>query len=401
MCMAAARGNVDWTLFVCVVTHVFIHVYSIMYTALLPVFISEFQLSLFESGLLASIPLIVSVTFSFPYALFADKINAKKSIALCLVMSGLSGLALTFAEDVVSLVVPLTLIQLSSVIYHPLALTIVSELMPTKRRSRALGIHGAGGTAGVAIGPITLGLVIGSYGWQTAYLIWAIPILLSTLFLLKLQDPSLLRNKSAETEDSALENETGAAKNHRQSYFLLLLAITIQGLGAQSIGTYMTTYLVSNRGLKEDMASLLYGLNSAVGIIGALGGGYLAGYSGNKRWMTIAYAVGMMVYFGIWQGPMWILIATYLIGGYFGASTMGPSTSLAAEFSHRNRRGLAYTIFMLPFSLIGAVAPIIAAGVIELYGIQTLFPFAISLTLISIIILGLLPKEKIESYRKR
>ncbi|MBS7614536.1 MFS transporter [Candidatus Bathyarchaeota archaeon] len=399
--MADTRVNADWTLFVCVVTHVFVHVYSIMYTALLPVFISEFQLSLFESGLLASIPLLVSVTFSFPYALFADKINAKKSIALCLVMSGVSGLALTFAEDFVSLVFPLTLIQLSSVIYHPLALTIVSELMPTQRRSRALGIHGAGGTAGVAIGPITLGLVMGSYGWQAAYLIWIIPILLSTLFLLKLPDPSLLKSESTEKVDSTLQNTTSTAKNRSQSYFLLLLAITIQGLGAQCIGTYMTTYLVSSRGLKEDVSSLLYGLNSAVGIIGALGGGYLASYSGNKRWMTIANAVGMIVYFGIWQGPMWILVATYLVGGYFGASTMGPSTSLAAEFSHRNRRGLAYTIFMLPFSIIGAIAPIIAAGMIELYGIQTLFPFAISLTFISIIILGLLPKEKTESYRKR
>jgi len=168
MGMADARADADWTLFVCVVTHVFVHVYSIMYTALLPVFINEFQLSLFESGLLASIPLIVSVTFSFPYVLFADKINSKKSIALCLFMSAFSGLALTFAKDFISLVVLLTLIQLSSVIYHPLALTIVSELTPTQRRSRALGIHGAGGTAGVAIGPVTLGLVMGTYGWQAA-----------------------------------------------------------------------------------------------------------------------------------------------------------------------------------------------------------------------------------------
>jgi len=191
-----------------------------------------------------------------------------------------------------------------------------------------------------------------------------------------------------------LQNETKTAKSSMQSYFLLLLAITIQGLGAQSIGTYMTTYLVSNRGLKEDMASLLYGLNSAVGIIGALGGGYLAGYSGNKRWMTIAYVIGMMVYFGIWWGPMWILVVTYLVGGYFGASIMGPSTSLAAEFTQRNKRGSVYTIYMLPFSIIGAIAPIIAARMIELYGIQALFPFAISLTFVSIIILSLLPKEK-------
>jgi len=393
--MVSLNQRDNWTLFVCVVTHFFVHIYTIMYTALLPVFISEFHLSVFESGLLASVPLVASVSFTFPYALLTDRINPKKTIAASLLMSGFSGLALAQVKNFTVLLIPLTLIQLSSIIYHPVALAIVSELTPRQRRSRALGFHGAGGTAGVAIGPITLGFVINSFSWQFAYLIWAIPILLSTLFLLKLPElPSSDKNSPVKSEVLQPTDERNIAKKLMYPYFLLLIAMTVNGLGAQSTGTYMTTYLVSNRGLEEDTASLVYGLNSAVGIIGSLGGGYLADISGNKRWMTIAYIAGMLVSLGMWLGPLWILVVIYLVGGYFGASTMGPSTSLAAEFSNQNRRGLAYTIFMLPFSLIGAVAPIIAAGIIELYGIQALFPFAICMSLASIIFLQLLPKRK-------
>ena len=393
--MVSRDQKASWTLFVCTATHVFVHVYTIIHTALLPVFMAEFNLSIFEAGLLASIPLLVSVSFTFPYAPLADKMNPKKMIACSLLMSGLSGLALTQANSFFILLVPLTVLQLSSTIYHPHALAIVSELVPRNRRSRALGIHGAGGTAGVASGPITLGLVMAGYSWRFAYLIWIVPILLSTLLLLKLPEadpPS--DNAPKKAEDFTKQDDRDVAGKLRRAYLVLLVVLTINGLGAQSLGTYMTTYLVSNRGLKEDVASFIYGLNSAVGILGALGGGYLADVSGNKRWMTIAYVVGLFVAVGIWLGPLWALVIIYLTGGLFGASTMGPSTSMAAEFSHRNRRGSAYTIFMLPFSLIGAIAPIVAAKIIEQYNIQLLFPFAIFASLVSILFLQLLPKEK-------
>ena len=393
--MFGSDQNVSWTLFVCSVTHAFVHIYTIMHTALLPVFMTEFGLSIFESGLLASIPLAVSVSFSFSYAPLADRMNSKKMIAISLLMSGFSGFVLTQAKNFFMLLVPLALISLSSTIYHPHALTIVSELLPHKQRSRALGIHGAGGTTGVAIGPITLGLVIASYGWQFAYLMWAAPILISTLLLLKLPEDAVSSNNAqVQADDFQKQNEQDIIKKWRRAYLILLATMSINGLGAQSIGTYMTTYLISNRGLEEDVASLIYGFNSAVGILGSLGGGYLADLSGNKRWMTIAYAVGLFVSIGTWLGPFWALVVIYLLGGYFSASTMGPQTSLAAEFSPRSRRGLAYTIFMLPFSLIGAIAPIIAAEIIELYDIQALFPFAICMSLVSILFLQLLPKGK-------
>ncbi len=164
-------------------------------------------------------------------------------------------------------------------------------------------------------------------------------------------------------------------------------------MGGQSVSTYMTTYLVSNRGLSESVSSLVYGLNPFVGILGSLSGGYFAEFSGNKRWMIIAYTAGMFTLACVWLGPLWFLMVFYLVGGYFGGSTMGPSTSLAAELSPRERRGLAYAVFMLPFNLVGAFSPVIAAKIIELFGIQTLFPFAIFLYLISIIVLQNIPEK--------
>jgi len=397
-----SRSWFSWTLFSCTVTHVFVHVFTFMHIALIPVFMAEFGLSIFESGLLVSIPLVLSVSISLPYGLLADRIGPRKLLAGSLLLSGFSGLAIALANDFYALLLPLTLISLSSTLYHPPALSIVSELLPQNQRNKALGIHGAGGASGVAIGPITLGVLMGVLGWRITYLLWVLPIFLSILFLLKLPKASTVINLNAgQKADPHVANEGGNPRTSRYGYGMLLVAMTINGIGGQSVSTYMTTYLVSNRGLTESIASLVYGLNALIAVLGSLTGGYLADFFGSKRWMVIAYVGGLTVLTGVYLGPLWALIVFYLIGGYFGGSTMGPSSSLVAEFSAKERRGLAYTIFMLPFSLMGAVSPVIAAKIIESYEIYALFPFAIALSMVSVFFLELIPGEKTRSALER
>jgi len=119
-----------WPLFICSVTHTFIHVFTMMHAALIPVFIKEFDLSIFEAGLLISVPQALSVSISLPYGIIIDKIDPRKLIALSLLMSGFGGLAVSQARSFFTLLIPLSFIPLSSTVYHPPALTMVSELFP-------------------------------------------------------------------------------------------------------------------------------------------------------------------------------------------------------------------------------------------------------------------------------
>ena len=79
----------------CSITHTFIHVFTMMHTALIPVFIREFNLTIFEAGLLVSIPLALSVSMSLPYGFITDRVDPRKLMILSLLMSGLSGLAVS------------------------------------------------------------------------------------------------------------------------------------------------------------------------------------------------------------------------------------------------------------------------------------------------------------------
>ena len=80
-----------WVFFICSVTHAFIHVFTLMHTALIPVFTKEFNLLIFEAGLLVSIPQVLSISVSLPYGVITDRIDPRKLIALSLLISGFSG----------------------------------------------------------------------------------------------------------------------------------------------------------------------------------------------------------------------------------------------------------------------------------------------------------------------
>ena len=400
--MVSSRCKTYWTLFVCAITHTFVHVFTFMHTALIPVFMDEFALSIFESGLLVSIPLVLTVSISIPYGVLTDRIGHRKLMIASLLVSGIAGLAISQAKDFYTLLFPLLFVPLASTLYHPPALSIVSELPPENWRNRVLGIHGAGGTTGVAIGPITLGLIMERFGWRSAYLAWSFPILLSSLFLLRLpESPESAEHLGKADEKLSLKMDLESQKENRYSrtlrygYMILLLAMSVKGMGDRSLSTYMTTYLVSNRGLTRSMASLIYGFNPVMGILGSLSGGYLADRVGSKRWMILAYLGRAFVLAGMYLSPLGALVIIYFVGGYFGGSTMGPSSSLVAGLSPRRRRGLAYAIFMLPFSLVGAISPMIAAQIIEAYNVAALFPFAISLTLASILLLKQFPRTHV------
>ena len=288
--MASSSFKAYWTLFVCAITHTFVHVFTFMHTALIPVFMDEFALSIFESGLLVSIPLVLTVSISIPYGVLTDRVGHRRLMIASLLVSGTAGLAISQAKDFYSLLLPLLFVPLSSTLYHPPALSIVSELRPENWRNRVLGIHGAGGTTGVAIGPITLGLIMERFGWRFAYLAWSFPILLSSLFLLRLPgSPESLEHREKADEKISLKQDLHLQKVDRYSrtltygYVILLLAMSVKGMGDRSLSTYMTTYLVSNRGLARSMASLIYGSNPVMGILGSLSGGYLADRIGSKR----------------------------------------------------------------------------------------------------------------------
>jgi len=387
------------SLFIYALTHTLVHVYTVMHVVLIPVFMKEFNLSPSQVGLLVSIPLFCQICTSIPSGLFADRAKRKSQVTASLILVVLAAFLVSQSSNFVMLILSASLIMVSSQLYHPPILSMVSELFPPKYRSRTLGLCNMGGTVGIALGSISLGILMKEFSWRSVYLLWVIPVLIliaiyPTKIVYEGKENNLIEQKKMEKHQDVTWY-SGILEVLKGEFLILLLVMAVRAIGIRSVSTFFTTYLSSVKGVSVANASLIFGLNSLVGVAGNITGGVFGDRLGEKTWITVALTGSLLSILTVSLTPLWILFPSYLLYGYFNNSTTPATTSLVARFSPKSRRGIAYALFFLPFNATGSIAPVIAGKIVEIIGIWYIFPFAIIMFLISIVLIQMLKTERI------
>ncbi len=366
-----------------------------MHTTLAPTLIEEFQIKgLIPVGIFYTIPLIGSLLIYLPSGLLADKIKHKIQIAMSLGLAAIAAILINSADSFLLLVLPVFLVLGSSQLMHPPLLSAVSEMFPEQYRSRSLGIQNAIGAVGIALGPLSLWLLLESHGWRFVYLLWSIPAIVLALVIF------IAKNREEE-KVTDLPDPIPRKNNLREllgllsgGFLILLIANSVQGMGVKSVSTFFTTYLFTIRDIPNNLSSLLVGLGMLIGAGGTLLGGFLGDKVGNIRWLTMGFIGCAVSLVSVPFGSMGILIVSYLLYSFFVESTIPTMLSLVARFSPISRRGVAYGIFFLPFGIVGAIAPTVAALLADTIGIGSIFLFSIGLFIVTIILIQILKEKK-------
>ena len=68
-----------------------------------------------------------------------------------------------------------------------------------------------------------------------------------------------------------------------------------------------------------------------------------------------------------------VFLILYLTYGFLNFLGMAANSAIMAKLSPGKQRGLAYALFFLPGSIMGAVAPILAASIAEAFGLTIIF----------------------------
>jgi MFS family permease len=364
--------------------------------ALVPVFRDELGLSIEIISIMVTIPMITQALASLPFGILSDRFEPSKLIALSLLLAGLGGVLVSQSYSVPMLILGFCIISLSLAIFHPPAYSIISELFGTEHRNVALGIHGAGGTLGMATGPISTGLVmyfLGQNSWRLSYLLWAPPALACCLLVILLRPKSSLSN--AKGAPSYRDEEAAPIRSVFTKTYLSFLALTsMRSFGAQCVSTYMTTYLKDVHGLSVDLASILFGAMPLMGILASPLGGLIGDRKGEKSALILSYSGDVLTLAGIAFSPaLYMLIPFVLSYGFVGYMGMAPSSALVARFTPRGRRGIAYALYFLPFNLIGSIAPVISAYIVRSFGIWYIFPLSIGIFIATIALLLVVVKR--------
>ncbi len=371
-------------------SHLLVEVFLLMHPALVPVFMNEFGLSIFQAGLLISIPSICRLVIVLPTGILTDKYGSLPFVVLSLLMGGLSGLLLSQTASVFFLILSITLITISVTLYHPPGMSIVSTLFPNQsERSKAMGWHSASGCIGQAIGTISLGLLLAPYGWRFSYLLFSFPVLFWGLALAKIGIPRSGGNAKSLNRANPIVTRIGKAAQkssvEKWRFITFLSAMGLNALANGGILAFMTTYLTSEQNLSLEVASVIFGLGPLIGIFGSVAAGYVSSRFGDKNSLVLIFFGQFIFLLGLIAIPSLALaMFSFLMYQLFSHAVWTPSTSMVASLMGETGGGMAYSLFYFSNDLLGSASPLLAAVLIENLGFGVVAPFVFALSLLII-----------------
>lgn len=271
-------------------THLLIEVFLLMHVAILPRLIREFKFSIIQAGLLVTVPSIVRIILNFPMGVLSDTVNPRYLLSASALLSGLGALVVSQSPTPLLLVLGLCLLMTAVSMYHPPGMSLVSKTFPEEKVTTMIGVHGASGNIGQALGIFSLSLLLSSFGWRYCYRLWAIPLLIWGLLIwIVLSDSHFEHSSSEKTDSDNLTNDRKSVNGWRKAlaemmlrrnFLILLIVMSLFGLGFKGILSFTTTFFVQVRGLSEEFAALFFGMGPVIGLFGSLSGGTL-----DRKWV--------------------------------------------------------------------------------------------------------------------
>jgi len=367
------------------ITHVLVHVFTRIHPALFPLFRTEFNLSLKQLGVIASIPRLLGSLLILPAGLLSDRFGSKLMIIVSLFVSCLGVLIASQTHNYMTLTLAIILVSVNITIYHPASYRLITRLK-TGERLKALSIHEACGTLGVAIGPISVSVLMGviALNWRQVYLFWLVPVLIGIIAVLKIKSESNVDVK----EDKPNESKTSVDSLFTINLVFFLIFIGVRVMAGQMVEIFIPIYLVDEKGISSVLASLIYGIGSVVRVVGAPVGGLLASRFGTKRWLLAALSLTYVsLGLAVAIPDRLAFIVFYICYSFCNTLSMTANSAIMAQLSPVRRRGLGYALFFLPGSLVGAVAPLIAASIADVFGMTSIFVVSFTIYVIGQFIL--------------
>jgi MFS family permease len=308
-------------------------------------------------------------------------------ILISLIVSCFGILIVTQTYNYVTLIVAIILVSINITIYHPASYRFITQLQ-ARERLKALSIHEACGTLGVAVGPITVSVLMGVLGlnWRQVYIFWLIPVLVGIIAVVKIRSES----RRVVREDKPDGSKTAVTSLLTINLILFLIFLGVRMVAGQMVEIFIPIYLVDEKGVSSVLASFIYGIGSAARVVGAPVGGLLASRFGTKRWLLAALSLTYVsLGLAVVVPNTLAFISFYIAYSFCTTLSMTANSAIMAQLSPTQRRGLGYALFFLPGSLVGAAAPLISASIADAFGMTSIFVVAVTIYIIGQVTLKL------------
>lgn len=278
---------------------------------------------------------------ALPVGIIGDRVRKRPLLLLNLLGMALSCLAVGALPGATGIMLGLAVLGLTASIYHPAAMSLLSQ---HHRRGRLLGINGVLGSLGIALAPVTAEQLSTLMNWRSTYLvvggIGIISVLALSLLPVQEQEPTPL---AAPALSQGLDR--GAPFN----FALLCLAMLFAGM------SYRGNTLTHPRFFEESLSFIGYGtatsLLYALGMLGQLWGGYAADRSPTRAYLlSHASSLPFLLLMAFTGGAALFSCAGVYI--FFAFGMQPAENSLVARYVPVRLRTTGYGIkFILGFAV--------------------------------------------------
>jgi MFS family permease len=356
-----------------VVTHLLVHAAGNMRSTLYPTLRDEFSLSYQQVGLLVAIPSFIQIFLAVPTGLLSDRLGAKKLMAVSIIMAALGAYLGSVSATPWMYIVASTIMTLTSTLYHPPSQSYVSETTRPRDRSRALGIWNAGGTTGVAMGPLSITILMGffAFQWRQVYSFWVFPILLGLVALYFVKPTEEVERRGEEEE----WEEGGTVEKLLNTDMIVFLSSgTIRRFGGGLTTGFLAIWLADSQGWTISQIGIMLSASSLMGIVASPLGGELCSRFGVKRWLVgTLFASYICFVLAILLKGFWPFMIFYLGQRFFGILGMPANMTMTARLSPPRQRGVGFALSSIPNTIVGPIASIAAAYIADYFGLYPIF----------------------------
>ena len=238
----------------------------------------------------------------------------------------------------------------------------------------------------MTLGPMSLALLVSSFAfkWRQVYLFWVAPLLLGAVAV---QFIKYIPSEDVSTQ-SAEESKGQATKLLTTGMLLFLIFGAVRSMGISMNSAFMNVWLADTKGWDVAFRGIITSANTLMGLVAAPLGGFLAAKYGEKRWTVWTLIASYTCYSLAYLLPgNTTFIIFYIASGLFNFLSMAANSAIMAKLSPSKQRGLGFALYFLPGSVMGAIAPIIAAFIADTFGMYNVFMACIGVYFLAVAVL--------------
>ena len=359
------------------VGHACTHWYPGAFTVMLPFFAADLGLTLTQVGILIGLRSVTSTIINLPGGMIVDLIGKRMLVLGCAIAwAGIPYLFLGLTTNFAIIATLMAIVGIGNMLYHPAALSSLSELYPT-RRGFATSMHQLGASFGDTAGPLAAGLALTYMTWREITLLNVLPgLVMSLVFYLAMRNVSLKAINTAERR--TVRDYFHGARTLFMDPNMLKIGLLggARAMTQAGLQTFLPIYLVATAGLSAALVGTYMAVVQGAGIIsGPLSGG-LSDRIGRRPLIAAGMVSSSVLLIALMAFQLeWLFIFVLALVGFFLYSTAPVLNAWALDIAPPHLGGTSIGILFASQSVMGGIAPVVGGLIADAYGIEAAFYF--------------------------